>query len=567
MKKQLAGLLARVSTADQMNGTSHEEQLKRARDYALSRGYQVVGEKIDVISGTFILARTAFNEYLEMMEAGRLDVIVVDIPDRLGRGDTIAKCELLAQLNGGRIEYAAPGRDDTTIEGMALKATDMLVSGIERINIRRRTMGGRNAWAERGRVIASPYRPYGYCFRKEYDLVTGKKTKCELVPVESEAAIVVQMFEWCVFEGLTTYRIAMRLTEMGIPTLSDVDGVKKKKRDGKGWWHKDTVGGILKNPVCKGEWRYRKNEVTRLDTPNGIRMKVRRRDSEETIPIAVPSIVSPELWEAAQNRLAENRKKNFRPTRHAYLLRGCIRCAKCGRVMSGMTDDRPTRKPKPLNWYYRCGNKYPLNAPGSCNARNLVGRVVEDAVWQRLNDLLLDEKALFGYLDSEREETKRARKIIEQSIAASEAQNRKARVALERLLDLYTNGEIEKDKYLAKKAELEGAIRDREAEAAELKARLNTCAPLNADQEAALRRLRAEIIARLDGATFEQKRTLLELLRIQCIYHDESGLLVMTGALGDHELDYAASSLSTADGNMCMLPTTSTGDMINFGSA
>lgn len=41
-----------------------------------------MAEELDVISGTFILARSAFNRYLETMAEGKLDAIIVDIPDR-----------------------------------------------------------------------------------------------------------------------------------------------------------------------------------------------------------------------------------------------------------------------------------------------------------------------------------------------------------------------------------------------------------------------------------------------------------------------------------------------------
>lgn len=76
------GLLARVSSGEQTNGTSPDDQLQRCREYSRNRGYAFVAEELDVISGTFILARSAFNRYLETMAEGKLDAIIVDIPDR-----------------------------------------------------------------------------------------------------------------------------------------------------------------------------------------------------------------------------------------------------------------------------------------------------------------------------------------------------------------------------------------------------------------------------------------------------------------------------------------------------
>jgi site-specific DNA recombinase len=530
------GLLARVSTGDQTNGTSPDDQLQRGRAYSLSRGYSIVAEELDVISGTFILARSAFNRYLEMMAEGKLDAIVVDIPDRLGRGDAIAKCELLAQLNGGQIEYATPGRDDTTVEGMARKATDMLVSGIERINIRRRTMGGRNAWARRGRVIATAFRPYGYEFHKTYDPSTGRKLNCELRIVDAEAQMVTRIFEWCAFEGLTTYAIAKRLTELHVPTLSDVDRVNKRKRGAPGEWHKDTVHGILKNRTYVGEWRYRKNQVARVDTADGVKTKITRRDVEESIPIQVPAIVSGDLWDLAQSQLQENARRNFKPTRHRYLLRGRLRCARCGGPMVGWTREFVARNGLSSNWHYRCSHRYPRSSPSHCDTRNIEGPLLENIVWSGLAALLLDEKALFDNLETERKEAKRARRIIQQSLVALEVQTRKDADRLNRLLDLYTTGEIEKSVYVAKKGEIEQAIQKRNTETAELRARLAAATGMDPDREAELRRLRAVLVEKLDGATFEQKLQLLAVLGVQCIYDDETEQVMLSGAFGDQRL-------------------------------
>ena len=62
---------------------------------------------------------------------------------------------------------------------------------------------------------------------------------------------MTRIFEWCAYEGLTTYAIARRLTQMGVPTLSDVDRVNKRKRGAPGEWHKDTVHGMLTNATYK----------------------------------------------------------------------------------------------------------------------------------------------------------------------------------------------------------------------------------------------------------------------------------------------------------------------------
>ena len=50
---------------------------------------------------------------LEMKASGVLDVFVVDIPERLGRGDAIGQCEMLAKKRGGSSIYTVSYRDNS----------------------------------------------------------------------------------------------------------------------------------------------------------------------------------------------------------------------------------------------------------------------------------------------------------------------------------------------------------------------------------------------------------------------------------------------------------------------
>src|SRR5439155_1742520 len=60
------------------------------------------------------------------------------------------------------------------------------------------------------------------------------------------------------------------------------------------------------------------------------------RPESEWLPLpkeTTPAIVSPELWQAAQTRLASNRGETTRNETRAYLLRGLNDCAICLRSM------------------------------------------------------------------------------------------------------------------------------------------------------------------------------------------------------------------------------------------
>ena len=97
-----AAILARVSTRNQEDNSSLDDQIDRCREYCIQHGYTATAERREIMSGSFVLARSVFNELLEMAADGGISVIVVDIPDRLGRGDVIANLE-----SHGEVEQCA----------------------------------------------------------------------------------------------------------------------------------------------------------------------------------------------------------------------------------------------------------------------------------------------------------------------------------------------------------------------------------------------------------------------------------------------------------------------------
>ena len=76
---------------------------------------------------------------------------------------------------------------------------------------------------------------------------------------------------------------------------------------------------MLTSPVYKGCYRYR---------PSG----------QEEILIPVPPIVDEPTWQAAQVQLTANSLySSLNNRRHQYLLRGLVRCPRCGGTYTGYT--------------------------------------------------------------------------------------------------------------------------------------------------------------------------------------------------------------------------------------
>ncbi len=442
-----------------------------------------------------------------------INVIVCDIPDRLGRGDAIAKLELLAQLNGASVEYASPGRDTSTIEGLALKATDQLVSGIERLNFRRRGMQGKRDNAAKGQVIATPYRPYGFQFETKRD-ERGRKLSCTLIIVEREARIVREMFECLVYQCLTTYGVTQRLNDKRV--LSPKGGR----------WTRRTVGLILKSTVYCGEWRYGKRKHQLLDTPGKRKIRIVERNRANAIVVKVLAIISPALFRAAQEQLEMNRKKFHRPAKIAYLLgSGRLKCAVCNGTYNGATTRGRWR-------YYRCRRSL-SDWPESERCKGHVkGELIELAAWDCVREALLDPSRLFAGIAEMREEATRARKMVEANLLAIVTQIEKTQARVGRLVDLYSSGEIDKPTFSSKKSEIEVDFKKLQSEREDTQRRLGEVKILDPDDEKELREITSEIAEKLNWGTPEQRAKLFEMLRVMCYYDYKTDDLTVTGLIG-----------------------------------
>lgn len=104
--------------------------------------------------------------------------------------------------------------------------------------------------------------------------------------------------------------------------------------------------------------------------------------------VAVPPIVTPEEWAAAQATLAAQGKRGLRRTRHVYLLEGLARCGLCDapiRIQSATgVRNGHTRAPA----QYVCARrKEPIGPP--CTGPRISTAAMDDRLWDVLTDAVL----------------------------------------------------------------------------------------------------------------------------------------------------------------------------------
>ena len=102
------------------------------------------------------------------------------------------------------------------------------------------------------------------------------------------------------------------------------------EREGHLDWGVSTIGRLLRNEAYVGRVYYNRTASV-LDRHPGKGTRQVRRPREQWVGIAVPAIVSEELFEAAQRVSYDNSQWSPRRSEpHHWLLRGLVKCGHCG---------------------------------------------------------------------------------------------------------------------------------------------------------------------------------------------------------------------------------------------
>ena len=366
-----AGIYIRTSTTFQgEKGTSLGTQSEQCITRAEAMGYEVDPDSIwtDMESGAF-MSRDGLEKMLEAVRAGRVRMVVIHNPDRLGR-EPVDLLIIARVFNaaGVRLEFVN-GPSDQDPEAELVMYILGYVGQKERLQIMERTMRGKEKLAREGRYpIGNGVGLYGYDYDREKKVRTIN---------EEEAATVLQVFQW-ILEGVSMYRIAVRLNEAGIRT-----------KTGKMWSH-TSVRRIVTNPAYTGRHYYGRYRHRKVD-PKVAGKKVEKTEKPLSEAFLIenftPRIISPEIFEAAQ-KLCQERAARVRHKGTLYLLTGFVRCSMCGGPVVGSSILRGKR-------HYRCGRTRATESmQASCKASYIRADDLEQVVWDLVTEAITNPEVL-----------------------------------------------------------------------------------------------------------------------------------------------------------------------------
>jgi site-specific DNA recombinase len=361
---KVALVYCRVSTQKQEDeGTSLDSQAAACIAHAEKLGYRVARVTKEVYSGAELFDRPKLALDRADIRAGMFQAVVVYAIDRLSRN--VAHLAILSdeiERADAKLIFVTEDLDDSP-EGKLLQSVKAYVAEVERQKIKERTIRGKLGRLRAGKIHGVGPELYGYRRDKERGV---------RVVYEPEARIVQQIFQWIAVEAAGSLTIAKRLNDNGVPSPWAAKGL------GTSGWSATGVRHIVRNPSYKG------------DTVQWVRRSVKGRmefrpESEHVrLPAGVtPAIVTSELWQRAQERLAANRGQAKRNESLPFLLRGHIVCAKCG----GQMYPKPIGPRAHYRRYYFCSTSV-RHFVKPCGASAVPADRCETWVWAEIKRYL-----------------------------------------------------------------------------------------------------------------------------------------------------------------------------------
>jgi len=497
-RKRRGIVYARVSGDDRHNERRNlEGQIEMGRKYALDNGYEVVEELAEDDRGasgaSFDLPQ--LGRVLDMAEHGMFDVLIVREIDRLSRN--LAK-QLIVEERlkncGVTIEYVLGEYPDNP-EGNLMKHVRGSIAEYEREKIRERSTRGRRNMARAGKVVSHGRALYGYQVSDDQQ---------HLVVFEPEARIVRLIYEWYTVGDetgarLSTTKIAVRLSELHIPTWADTHkGVPKTRSAGK--WSNNSIRSILRNSAYMGAWQYGKGRPDAID-------------------VEIPPLVEAQTWQAAQWQRVENTLEAKRNTRRDYLMRCRLTC-NCGYNISAHC--LTTRGNVYL--YYRCSSWVQDYAKGGCKKNGYFSVPdLDKLVWDWLKGWFKAPADLRRKFEAYQAERTRINAPILKLLHVNDKLITDHGAQLKRAKDMYQLGVINADELLERKIRLEATIAKLEAEREKLQGRLGR--ELSPQQITEVIKFAEKLAHGLEKAdqSFEARRRIIELLDVRAILATENG--------------------------------------------
>ncbi|MFB4164772.1 recombinase family protein [Alteribacillus sp. JSM 102045] len=400
------------SEADKFSLSAQKTELAT---YAEQQNWKVIGEFKDVESGGK-LNKKGLNSMLDLLEDGRIDVVLCIDQDRLSRLDTVAWEYLKSTLRDNNVKIAEPGSVTDLADEDQEFISDIknLIARREKKSIVKRMMRGKRQRMREGKPWGRA--PIGYIYDKAN----------ERFVIDDKWAWVIPTIDKLYLED-----------QLGMNAISNHLNEISRTPAGKLW--NETL--IHRRLVSKAF--------------HGVMEKTFSNGEVITIENIYPPLRTKETYDRIQ-REREKRGKIFKVTSRRkdnlhILRRTLITCGYCGRKLN-VQQNGNVQNPR---YYIKHGRTMRINDESVCDISINTVRVDQNII-RAIKDILSDEELAMNYVDLQvdNEEVNELQASLN-NITDTLSKNQEK---LDKLLDLYLDGTFSKEQLSKRQAVLESEV-------------------------------------------------------------------------------------------------------------
>ncbi len=367
-KRRVAGY-ARVSTELEEQQTSYEAQMDYYSSYIQSRDDWVfVGMYSDEgISATSTARREGFKQMVEDALDGKIDLIITKSVSRFAR-NTVDSLTTVRKLKEKGVEIYFEKENIWTLDAkgeLLITIMSSLAQEESRSISENTTWGQRKRFAD-GKASVAYKRFLGYDRGPNGGFV-----------VNEEQAKIVRYIYKCFLEGMSYYKISLRLMEIGAQT----PGGQKK-------WHAKTVESILTNEKYKGDALLQKYYTVDF-------LSKRMKKNEGEVPQYYvennhEAIIEPATFDLVQAEIMKRAKGKNRYS-GVGLFASKIKCGECGSWYGAKVWHSNDKYRKVI---YRCNQKF--NNEKKCKTPHITEEEAKESFISAVNQLITEKEEVIA---------------------------------------------------------------------------------------------------------------------------------------------------------------------------
>ena len=414
-----AVIYARYSSELQ-SGASIEDQVRKCREMAVARGWEVIEVYADhAFSGASVL-RPGYQRLMEDVRAGRVKVVITESLDRVSR-DQEHTAAAFKQLVFCGVQLVTVAEGEINELHVGLKGT---MNALYLKDLAQKTHRGLEGRVRAGRSGG------GICYG--YDLVPGEPGAPRRMSIEPARPRSSAGSSRSTPPGCSPRVIARQLNQEGVP------GPRGRQwRDTAIRGHVTRGAGILNNELYLGRLVWNRQRYGK-DPSTGKRVS-RLNDPGHLVAVEVPElrIIDDELWQAVKARqgairgsegVTKARASRFWERRRVqHLLTGLAWCGCCGGRLASIGRD-----------YLACSA---ARGRGTCtNTGSIRRRELEELILEALRQRLMAPELVEEFISAFHEEVNRQRRDAGAGRAGKERELAEVTRKLKGLVDALAEG-------------------------------------------------------------------------------------------------------------------------------